>query len=174
MAQAIDEHLDRMAWLDEVDRRNSCYRRHQLSELGDIELAVLRNPAICANWCGTPMLAPEQVDRMIMACFVLGLSAQGRRGIGANPRAAHQPRHRQHGGQAARCDVGRLSCAATQGSIHVLMLDGVVLARKTGAGAIQRPVPVAFALRNDGKKEVIDFRLARARAPPNGSVSLAT
>jgi len=59
MAQAIDEHLDRMAWLDEVDRRNSCYRRHQLSELGDIELAVLRNPAICANWCGTPMLAPR-------------------------------------------------------------------------------------------------------------------
>jgi hypothetical protein len=28
MAQAIDEHLDRMALLDEADRRNSSYRRH--------------------------------------------------------------------------------------------------------------------------------------------------
>jgi len=41
-----------------------------------------------------------------------------------------------------------------------LVLDGVVLARKTGAGAIRRPVLVALGLRPDGKKEVIDFRLA--------------
>jgi putative transposase len=40
------------------------------------------------------------------------------------------------------------------------MLDSVVLARKTGAGAIRRPVLVALGLRPDGKKEVIDFRLA--------------
>jgi transposase-like protein len=40
------------------------------------------------------------------------------------------------------------------------MLDGVVLARKTGAGAVRRPVLVALALRPDGKKEIIDYRLA--------------
>ncbi len=40
-----------------------------------------------------------------------------------------------------------------------LMLDGVVLARKTGAG-LRRPVLVALGLRPDGKKEIIDFRLA--------------
>jgi hypothetical protein len=34
MARAIDEHLDRMALLDEADRRNGCYRRHLLTELG--------------------------------------------------------------------------------------------------------------------------------------------
>jgi transposase-like protein len=48
------------------------------------------------------------------------------------------------------------------------MLDGVVLARKTGAGALRRPVLVALGLRPDGKKEVIDFRLAgvaRNRGP---------
>jgi hypothetical protein len=28
MAQAVDEHLDRMALLDEADRRNGCYPRH--------------------------------------------------------------------------------------------------------------------------------------------------
>ena len=44
------------------------------------------------------------------------------------------------------------------------MLDGVVLARKTGAGALRRPVLVALGLRQDGKKEVIDFRLARGES----------
>jgi transposase-like protein len=40
------------------------------------------------------------------------------------------------------------------------MLDGVVLGRKTGAGALKRPVLVALGLRADGKKEILDFRLA--------------
>jgi putative transposase len=47
---------------------------------------------------------------------------------------------------------------------QVLMLDGVVLVRKTGAGALRRPVLVALGLRPDGKKEVIDFRLAGAES----------
>jgi hypothetical protein len=54
------------------------------------------------------------------------------------------------------------------------MLDGVVLARKTGPtgqarglkahGAIRRPVLVALGLRPDGKKEVIDFHLAQGES----------
>ena len=51
-----------------------------------------------------------------------------------------------------------------QDRYRVLMLDGVVLARKTGAGAIRRPVLVALGLRPDGKKEVIDFRLAQSES----------
>lgn len=48
-----------------------------------------------------------------------------------------------------------------QNCYKMLMLDGVVLARKTGAGALRRPALVALGLRADGKKkEVIDFRLA--------------
>jgi transposase-like protein len=46
----------------------------------------------------------------------------------------------------------------------VLMLDGVVLARKTGAGALRRPVLVALGLRPDGKKEVVDWRLANGES----------
>jgi hypothetical protein len=38
MAQAIDEHLDRMALLEVADWRNGAYRRHLLTEPGDIEL----------------------------------------------------------------------------------------------------------------------------------------
>jgi putative transposase len=50
------------------------------------------------------------------------------------------------------------------GRYKALMLDGVVLARKTGAGALRRPVLVALGLRHDGKKEVIDYRLARGES----------
>ncbi len=57
---------------------------------------------------------------------------------------------------------------------RVLMLDSVVLARKTGAGAIRRPVLVALGLRPDGKKEIIDFRLAQSESAPNGSAFSAT
>jgi len=39
-----------------------------------------------------------------------------------------------------------------------------VLARKTGAGALRRPVLVALGLRHDGKKEIIDFRLAASES----------
>ena len=42
------------------------------------------------------------------------------------------------------------------------MRDGVVLSRKTGAGALKRPVLVVLGLRPDGRKEIVDYRLARA------------
>ena len=45
-----------------------------------------------------------------------------------------------------------------------LVLDGVVLARRTGAGALRRPVLVALGIRHDGKKEIIDFRLAASES----------
>ena len=41
---------------------------------------------------------------------------------------------------------------------------GVVLSRKTGAGALKRPVPVVLGLRPDGRKEIVDYRLARAES----------
>jgi len=50
------------------------------------------------------------------------------------------------------------------GRYKALMLDGVVLARKTGAGALRRPALVALGLRQDGKKEIIDFRLAQGES----------
>jgi transposase-like protein len=47
---------------------------------------------------------------------------------------------------------------------RALALDGVVLSRKTGIGAVKRPVLVALGIRPDGKKEVIDYRMARAES----------
>ena len=47
---------------------------------------------------------------------------------------------------------------------RVLLLDGVVLSRPTGAGALRRPVLVALGITPAGKREVIDFMLAPAES----------
>jgi transposase-like protein len=60
--------------------------------------------------------------------------------------------------------VAAFHCRPLKDIYPVLMLDGVVLARKTGAGALRRPVLVALGLRADGKKEIIDYRLATAES----------
>ena len=166
LAASIDAHLVRVAERGEADRRNGTYGRRILTELGDIELSVPRTR------CFSPVAvvrayarrSPE-VDRMILACFVLGLSTR-------------------KVGEALLPILGRPVSAATVSQVaksldtvvaafhrrplknryKVLMLDGVVLSRKTGAGAIKRPVLVALGLLPDGRKEVIDFRLAKSES----------
>src|ERR1043166_6045976 len=77
MGQAIDEHLERMAALDEADRRNGSYPRHLLTELGAVELAVPRTRRFAPIAVARAYARrPEQVDRMILSCFVLGLSVR--------------------------------------------------------------------------------------------------
>jgi putative transposase len=49
-------------------------------------------------------------------------------------------------------------------SYRALICDGIVLSRKTGMGASKRPVLVVLGIRHDGKKEVIDFRLAASES----------
>ena len=44
------------------------------------------------------------------------------------------------------------------------MPDGVVLARKIGAGAVRRPVPVALGILPDGRKGIIDLQPARGES----------
>jgi transposase-like protein len=48
MAETIDLHLERIAERGQADRRNSCYRRWLLTELGHIELAVPRTRTFSA------------------------------------------------------------------------------------------------------------------------------
>ena len=62
-----------------VDRRNGSFPRHLLTELGDIELCVPRTTrgvsvpfkVLRAYGCRV-----RHVDRMILACFVLGVSTR--------------------------------------------------------------------------------------------------
>lgn len=51
-------------------------------------------------------------------------------------------------------------------SFRALILDGIVIKRKTGAGTLKRSVLVALGIREDGRKEVIDFHLAKSESGP--------
>lgn len=166
MSEVIDRHLEAMAARETADRRNGSYSRHLLSELGDIELSVPRTRHFNA---GAVLRAyarrADQVDRMILACFVLGISTR-KIGEALLPILGQPVSATTVSRVSRRLDaaVAAYHARPLHDQYKVLMLDGVVLSRKTGAGAVRRPVLVAFGIRPDGRKEVIDFRLAVAES----------
>jgi putative transposase len=162
MDAAVDRHLAEMAARQEADRRNGCYRRHLLTELGDIELVVPRTRTFSALAVVRAYARrAAHVDRMILACFVLGLSTRkvatallpilGRRVSASTVSAV---------AKSLDATVAAFHRRPLKDAYRVLMLDGVVLSRKTGAGALKRPVLVALGIRADGRREILDFRLA--------------
>jgi putative transposase len=166
MGQLIDEHLERMAELGQADRRNGCYTRWLLTELGMIELHVPRTRTFSAlNVVRAYARRAKDVDRMILACFLLGLSTR-KVAIALLPILGRPVSPATVSAVARQLDaaVAAFHRRPLKDSYRVLVLDGVVLKRKTGAGALARPVLVALGLRPDGKKEVIDFRLATAES----------
>ncbi len=166
MARRIDWYLDGMAVREVADRRNGSYRRWLMTELGEIGLGVPRS----RTWSALSVVrayarrAPH-IDRMILACFVLGLGTRkvavalapvlGRRiGAGTVSQVA----------KALDATVAAFHRRPLADIYPTLMLDGLVLSRKTGAGAVKRPVLVALGLRPGGRKEVIGYRLATAES----------
>ncbi len=104
---------------------------------------------------------------MILACFVLGLSTRKvgealRPILGARVSPATVSRVAQTLDQA----VAAFHRRPLANRYRVLLLDGVVLTRKSGAGARRRPVLVALGITGDGRKEILDFRLAPAESQP--------
>ncbi len=174
MAAGIDHHLAEMAARGAADRRNGSYRRWLMTELGEIELSVPRT----RSWGALAVVRAyarraAHIDRMILACFVLGLSTR-KVAIALLPILGRRI-------SAATVSQVAKTLDAAVAAFHrrplkdiypVLMLDGVVLARKTGAGAIRRPVLVALGLRPDGRKEIIDYRRATGDSAPQWELFL--
>jgi len=146
------------------DRRNGQYRRHLLTAMGDIELSVPRTRRFSALQVvqAYTRRSPD-VDRAVLACFILGLST----------RKVAEALLPMLGERVSASTVSRVSrtldetvaafhCRPLVNRYRVLMFDGVVLSRKTGAGAQKRPVLVVLGLLPNGRKEVIDFLLAPA------------
>jgi putative transposase len=162
MASAVERHLEQVAELGEDDRRNGSYGRHLLTALGDIELCVPRTRRFAAGAVLRAYARREaEIDRMILACFVLGLSTR-KVGEALLPLLGQKISASTVSAVAKVLDasVAAFHARPLRGRYKVLMLDGVVLSRKTGAGALRRPVLVALGIRPDGKKEIVDFRLA--------------
>jgi len=77
MRDRIDRHLEEMARREVMDRRNGIFSRHLLTELGDIVLCVPRTRTmsgveVVRAYCRRT----DRVDRMILACFVFGISTR--------------------------------------------------------------------------------------------------
>ena len=149
-----------------LDRRNGYYERRVLTVLGETEVLVPRlRTTSAASVLKAYARRTADIDQLIMGCFVLGLSTR-------------------KVGEALLCVLGERVSASTVSRVargldtavkhfhkrrledvyRVVLLDGVVLKRKTGAGSISRPVLVAMGIREDGSKEVIDFRLASSES----------
>lgn len=162
MSNRIDHYLAEMAIRGEADRRNGTYNRHLLTEIGDIELQVPRTRTYSAvEVVRAYARRPRHIDQTIMACFVLGLSTRKVAKalfpvLGENISASTVSRVAKSLDHAVksfhkRCIMRRY---------RFLLFDGVVLKRRTGGGARKRVVLVALGITRDGKKEVIDFRIA--------------
>lgn len=163
----ISRHLQEWGRRAGVDRRNGSYRRRVVTELGEVELVVARTRRYnsvgevlgrYSRRCGT-------VNRLILSCFLFGLSTRKvvealRELLGERLSPATVSRI------ARKLDglVAAFHRRPLRNRYRVLVLDGVVMARRTGAGAIKRPVLVALGIRPNGKKEIIDFVLARAES----------
>ncbi len=162
MRNAIDEHLQRMAMSGIADRRNGSYPRHLLTELGDIELAIPRTRRYSPRGILKEFARrPEPVERTIMLAFVLGLSTR-KIGPALLPILGEPVSPTTVSRIAQQLDeaVKAYQRRKLSDHYHVLILDGIVIKRKTGTGTQKRTVLVALGIRLDGKKEIIDFRQA--------------
>jgi len=144
------------------DRRNGSYRRQLLTSLGAIELHVPRGRTCSAAEVLTRYARREaSVDRLILGCFVLGLST---RKVGEALLAILgervSPATVSRVARTLEEAVAAFHRRPLEDRYRVLVLDGVVLSRKTGAGALRRPALVALGITAQGRKEILDFSLA--------------
>ena len=70
MATAVDRHLAQLGEEDAADRRNGYYRRHLLTELGDIELNVPRTRRYSpVEVVRAYARRTREIDRVILSCW---------------------------------------------------------------------------------------------------------
>lgn len=165
MKESIADYLSRLPE-GVSDRRNGSYQRHLLTEIGDILVCVPRTRTY------TPMEVlktyarrSKEVDRLVLACFLLGLST----------RKVGEALMTILGEKVSPATVSRVAKTLDSAvkAFHkrrlfnvykALVFDGIILSRKTGMGPLRRPVLVVLGIRHDGKKEVIDFTLAASES----------
>ena len=167
MSDWLDARIADLKKHEEVpDRRNGYYTRWLLTAMGDIELCVPRSRRFSALRIVKAYARREAaVDRLILATFLLGLSTRKvGKALGPLLGCAISPATVSRVAKTLDASVAAWHARPLENRYRALILDGVVLARKSGAGALKRPVLVALGLRPDGRKEVLDFRLAVAES----------
>jgi putative transposase len=166
MRQRIRSYLEEELSKGIQDRRNGAYRRQLLTSLGAIELMVPRtrhfNPVEIVQAYAR---RSQDVDRCILACFVFGLST--RKVAEALLPILGERVSASTVSQVAKAldtEVAAFHRRPLSNRYRVLQFDGVVLSRKTGVGALRRPVLVVLGITPDGRKEILDYQFARAES----------
>lgn len=166
MEQQVAGHLSWAYQRGIPDRRNGSYARHVLTELGNVILSIPRT----RHFSPRGILAAyarrvREIDHLILACFLLGLSTR-KVGVSLLTLLREKISAQTVSRVAATLDdaVKAFHRRRITSRFRALILDGIIIKRKTGAGTLTRPVLVALGIRRDGKKEVIDFRLAKAES----------
>jgi len=166
MEERVAHHL---AWAFSKgipDRRNGTYLRSVVTELGTIILSVPRTRLFSPKGVLTAFARRvRQIDECVLACFLLGLST---RKVGAALLSLLGEKISPQTVSRIAKTLDRAVYAFHRRRISTvfkaLILDGIVITRKTGTGSMKRPVLVALGMRYDGKKEIIDFRLAQSES----------
>ena len=174
MEERLARHLSWAFQKGIPDRRNGSYVRSVLTELGTIVLSIPR----------TRLFSPKgiiaayarrirEIDHLILACFLLGLSTR-KVGIALATVFGERISPQTVSRVARTLDdaVRAFHARRITTTFRALILDGIVIKRRTGAGSIARPVLVALGIRRDGKKEIIDFRLAKSESGPEWKLFL--
>lgn len=144
------------------DRWNGTYRRRLLTGLGEIELCVPRTRRGSAvGMLRAYARRSPSVDRLILGAFAFGVSTRKvgevlLRSLGVTVSATTVSRV----ARVLDAEVASYHQRNLTNRYRVLQFDGVVLRRRTGAGAQSRPVLVALGILPNGRKEVIEFLLA--------------
>jgi transposase-like protein len=165
MEERVAGHLSWAYQKGIPDRRNGTYVRHLLTELGDIALSIPRTRSFSPKGIIAAYARRiKEIDHLILACFLLGLSTR-KVGIALATLLGERISPQTVSRVAKTLDEAVKAFHERRiGSFKALVLDGIVIKRKTGAGTLTRPVLVALGIRHDGKKEVIDFRLAKSES----------
>jgi len=137
MEERIAHHLSRAYQKGIPDRRNGSYLRHVLTELGNITLAIPRTR------CFSPrgVIAAysrriKEIDHLILACFLLGLSTR-KVGVALSTLLGERisPQTVSRVGKTLDDAVNAFHRRRIGSHFKALILDGIVIKRKTGAGA---------------------------------------
>lgn len=166
MNNSVAEHLASVLACGQDDRRNGAYRRRLLTRLGNVELLVPRTRRFSGKGViGAYVRRAPEVDTAILRCFVLGHSTR-KVALALVPLLGEQVSASTVSRVAKTLDLAVQAFHERQlrNRYRALLFDGVVLSRKTGAGAIRRPVLVILGLLRDGRKEIIDWRLAQSES----------
>ncbi len=160
MYNAVDAHLEQMRTAGLPDRRNGSYPSHLLTEVGDLELRIPRSRTFSARVIVKRFARRSfPVERLILLTFLLGLST---RKVGP----ALLPILGEPVSPSTVSEIAKQLDQAVQAyhqrplveHYEVIVLDGIVMKRRTGTGAQRRTMLVALGIKADGKKEIVDFR----------------